>query len=520
MPEHPPSSQPARRGHRLGIPITVVLLVAGGIVVTRLQPELERNLKNWITAGILQLGLLLTLIWFLFLSRLRWRTRLITLGVLTLAALGGKQLVRVDGTSDGTGLPRLVWKWTPMRQLALPSGTSSSNSVTSMTDISDVPQFFGSHRTGVVTNARLQPEWNTTPPKERWRQPIGAGWSAFAVAGGRAFTQEQRGEMELVTCYDVVTGHLLWNHANKTRFYQWQGGEGPRATPTVHDGRVFAIGGTGLLNCLSADDGKSFWSKDVLAGKENLTWGVSASPLVFEETVVVVGAAHGGPTLLAFKTADGSPRWEAGTDRASYASPMLVTILGRPLVLSDNGTTLTGHDTKTGEIVFSHAWGSTKFPKAAQPVVIGEDLVFVSAGYGMGCMLLRFESAGDGKLKAIEQWKSLKLKTQFNSVAERNGFLYGLDDGRLACVEIASGQRRWKDGRFGSGQSLLVDDLIIVQGEEGDVVLASANPDEYRELGRIQNALSSKTWNHPVLAGRYLLVRNDREAVCYDLPVR
>jgi outer membrane protein assembly factor BamB len=188
------------------------------------------------------------------------------------------------------------------------------------------------------------------------------------------------------------------------------------------------------------------------------------------------------------------------------------------VILSFNAVALTVHEPATGAMQLSHRWGSDKTPKAAQPVVVGGDRVFVSAGYGMGCELLQIAAAADGKFSAESVWKNIRLKAQFNSVAMRGGFFYGLDDGFLACVEVATGTRRWKDGRYGSGQTLLVDDLIIVQAERGPVVLVAASPEAFRELGRIE-ALSSKTWNHPTLAGRYLLVRNDREAVCYELPV-
>jgi outer membrane protein assembly factor BamB len=157
-------------------------------------------------------------------------------------------------------------------------------------------------------------------------------------------------------------------------------------------------------------------------------------------------------------------------------------------------------------------------PKAAQPVVVSSNRVFVSAGYSMGCLLLEVGPDAQGTWAATEVWRSRSLKTQFNNVAVRDGHLYGLDDGFLACVDVATGKRVWKDGRFGSGQSLLINDLVLLQAETGFVALAEAKPDGFTELGRL-NALSAKTWNNPALAGPYLLVRNDQEAVCYLLPV-
>jgi outer membrane protein assembly factor BamB len=169
-------------------------------------------------------------------------------------------------------------------------------------------------------------------------------------------------------------------------------------------------------------------------------------------------------------------------------------------------------------MLLNHPWSETRIPKAAQPIVATGDRVFLSAGYGSGCVLLQIKAGADNQLVATQLWKNLHMKNQFNSIAARDGFFYGLDDGLLACVEIETGARKWKSGRYGSGQTLLVDDLVLVQTERGPVALAEARPDGFQELGRL-DALDGKTWNHPTLAGRYLLVRNDEEAACYELPV-
>ncbi len=254
----------------------------------------------------------------------------------------------------------------------------------------DVPQFFGPNRDGIVKNAKLDRDWKTAAPKQLWRQPIGAGWSAFAVVGGRAFTQEQRGESECVTCYDVLTGRLIWTHANAAHFNQWQSGDGPHATPSVYRGRVFAMGATGILNCLDADTGRNLWAHNVLAENNlpNLVWGVSVSPLVFDDMVIVTGGLTNGPSVLEYRQTDGKPLWHAGTDKASYASPILATFAGRRVVLSCNAASLTAHDPATGEILLDYPWTDDKWPKASQPVVLEGDRVFLSSGYGAGCMML------------------------------------------------------------------------------------------------------------------------------------
>ena len=523
------------------------VLVALAIAAVQWQPELERNLRAWATSALALLGTVLMLLWFLVTSRFAVRTRLIGLAFVILGGLALKWSVRVDGTLNGTGLPRWVWRGS-IPTAATPSTASAGNPVTTgrptntvaatatghpagqagpaaLPGLEDMPQFFGPDRTGALPVAGFSTDWTSQAPRELWRRPIGLGWSAFAVVGGRAWTQEQSGDDERVSCLDVATGRTLWSHSERTRFSEWQGGDGPRATPTIQGGRVYALGATGLLLCLEAADGKLVWKRPVLGenGLGNITWGTSASPLLVDDLVVVTGGRGSGAVLFAYRKTDGAPVWKAGSGDASYASPLLATLAGRRVILSNNAASLTAHDPGTGRLVFEHAWGGSKWPKASQPVVLPGDRVFVSAGYGMGCQIVQVTAAGAGSsgepgtLKAETSWKGLTMKTQFNSPALRQGFLYGLDDGLLACVDAGTGRRVWKDGRFGSGQTLIVGDVIVVQNENGTVHACAASPDRFRELGRIP-ALSSKTWNHPTVAGRYLLARNDREATCWELP--
>lgn len=525
--EDRPQETPPRRGHRLWIPIGIALLAAAGWIAAQRRPDLDRNILAFLQVLIVLLAFVLGLLWFAFLSRFRWRTRLITLALLAVAGFAATRLVRVDGTTDGRGLPKLAWKWTAPPTPVLPQPAPAPQAATPPVDapstppgVADVPQFFGPQRDGQIQGANLARDWTATPPTELWRQPIGAGWSAFAVVGSRAYTQEQRDTNECVTCYDLRSGRLLWLHAYPTRFEQWQAGVGPHATPTVHRDRVFAYGATGVLVCLDVATGERLWAREVLAENDlrNLEWGTSASPLVVDDLVIVTGGQSPGPTVLAYDRSTGEPRWKSGTDRASYASPRFATLAGRQVILSFNAATITAHDPASGRILLEHPWGLDKPPRAAQPVVLDGDRIFLTAGYGMGCELLQVGAAADGQITVTSVWKNIRMKAQFNSVAAREGHLYGLDDGLLACVTVAKGERRWKDGRYGSGQTLLVDDLLLVQAEQGDVALVEAKPYAFRELGRLP-ALSSKTWNHPTLAGRHLLVRNDREAVCYELPV-
>lgn len=518
-------STPLPRSHRFGIPVGIAVLAATVLVVLRMQAEMDSNMKNLWSIASVALAVLLTLVWFLFLSRFAIWARIVGLFLIAGLVAGIKNLTRVEGAVDGSGRPNIVWKWAPRHEVPALPDKAKNSTPQARTDIPDVPQFFGPNRDGVVHDARLDHDWAAHPPKLRWRQPSGLGWASFAVVGGRAFTLEQRGEDELVTCYDAPTGALVWSHVHpKTRFVEWQGGDGPRTTPTISNGKVYALGATGVLDCLNLNDGSLVWTRNVLEGQpKNLMWGKSSSPLVYGDKVVVTGGDYGkdghGGCVLAFNRDTGSPLWQSGDDNSSYASPILTTLAGIRVVLSSNANNLSAHDAATGRMLLKHPWGVPQWPRAAQPLVLPGDRVFLSAGYGNGCLMLKIQAGVDGMLTATELWSNKKMKMQFNSPHLLNGHIYGLDDGALACMNAETGERLWKDGRFGSGQSLLVDDAVLVQSEKGDVILAAAKPDAYQELGRIP-ALSSKTWNHPVVAGRYLLVRNDQEMACYELAVK
>jgi outer membrane protein assembly factor BamB len=508
--------------------LALAVLVIAGI---RFAEDMEGNFKNMYTVWTVMLTLVALVLWFTFLSALPWRTRWIGLGIgavlLGCLGMGMYYTVRMDGSVSGTGLPKLTWAWTAKLDAALPAlpaappDREAVRIDLSMVTPEDYPQFLGPEGRGVVKEAHLARDWSARPPVQLWRQPIGVGWSSFAVVGRYAVTQEQRGENELVVCYDVPTGRAQWAHANHVRFTEAQGGDGPRATPTVSEGRVYALGATGVLDCLDGATGKLVWSHDTLAENAlpNLYWAKSSSPLIVDDLVLVSGGDQAsGPSLLAYRKDNGEAVWRTGEDKASYASPMLATLAGKRQILMVNATSVTGHDPNDGRVLWKYDWPGD-WPKCSQPVVLHGDRVFVSAGYGAGCLLLQVKPGTDGRQEVAKLWGNLNMKTQFANIVSHDGFLYGLDDGTLVCLDPATGKRKWKDGRYGHGQVLLVGDVLLVQAEPGYVALVEANPGGYRELSRLP-ALASKTWNHPVLSGCYLLVRNDQEAACYKLPIR
>jgi outer membrane protein assembly factor BamB len=466
------------------------------------------------------------LFWLAFLSRIRrgWlvSASLIT-GLTVLVAL-----VRVDKLS-GNFVPSFTWRASKKVHHTLADAIPRTPSGMRETDLSapspdDYPQFLGPNRKATLPARSLARDWLTHPPRLIWKRPIGAGWSSFAVVGDYCFTQEQRGNRELVTCCNRHTGELCWSFTDPlvpAPFTSIIAGDGPRATPTVSDGRVFTMGGTGVLNCLDGATGQPIWSRDVLGelGAKNAVWGYSGSPLVWRDRVIVTGGGGAGPALIAYDTTTGERLWASGdaVNGDSYSSPTSAVLCGMEQILVLNDMRAAGHAPDDGRLLWSYDWQG-EGPKVSQPVALPGDRVFLSGGYGKGCVLLQLTDRAPGPLLVSEVWpRNRNLKTKFTNVVVRDAFAYGLDEGVLVCLDLDNGKRRWKEGRYGHGQVLLVGDLLLVQSEDGPVHLVDANPDEFRELTSFP-ALTERTWNNPVLVGRHLYVRNDREAACYELP--
>jgi outer membrane protein assembly factor BamB len=380
------------------------------------------------------------------------------------------------------------------------------------------PQFLGPTRSGVVAGVRLARDWTARAPKAIWRRDVGAGWSGFAIDRGLAVTQEQRGAREMVVAYDLASGTPLWSHGDAVRYDSVIAGDGPRATPAIAGRYVATLGSTGLLNVLDFRTGRRLWSKDIAADNDapNPEWGRSGSPLVLDGKVIVSAGGSGGRSLVAYDLRTGARVWSGGDDGVGYGSPIMLTLLGRRQIVMSNRDTLAGHDAETGALLWAQKW--VPQPTVAMPIRVSDDLVLGSTGYGIGSKLVKLAANEDGTITPSLAWETPRLKAKFTNPVLRDGFVYGLDDGVLVCMDVTNGERRWRAGRYGHGQTLLVDDLLVVTTEDGEVVLVEATPEAHRELGRF-TAFESKTWNPPALAGPYLLVRNDKEAALYELPL-
>ena len=515
-----------RRLKRVWMPIAILILGLGGFAALVMADALEPLQQAYIGMGIMLATPLLLVFWLLFLSGLRWRQRMLYLIVGSLGTVGLvfglSKVLRMDGSLGGSGIPRLRWIWTETPEASLADLKVESDKQIGVYPFkeTDSPQFLGRNRDGVAHGVRLARDWQAQPPKELWRKSIGLGWSSFAVAGDYAITQEQRENKELVVCYELKTGKVRWTHEHEVRLHDKQGGDGPRATPTLVEGRVYTLGGTGVLDCIDGATGKNLWTRDTLADHQltKLIWGQSCSPLIVEDKVIVTGGLKKRDCLLAYDRETGKPLWHVGDDEASYSSPALATFDGQKQILSVNAHSVSGHDPKDGKTLWTFAWPGD-MAKVSQPVPLPGNRIFLSAGYKVGCVLLQLTRGSDGQWAVETVWVGRnKMCTQFSNVVLAHDCAFGLDCRELACIDLATGERKWKGKTYQFGQVLLVGDLIVVQAEDGYVALVEANPDTFKELARLP-ALHDMTWNNPVLSGPYLLLRNNKEVVCYQVPV-
>ncbi|MBS0201776.1 MAG: PQQ-like beta-propeller repeat protein [Planctomycetes bacterium] len=498
--------------------------VHSGRLTLSMRPAVDLVTIAWTTLGLL-------VIWLFTASGLSPVTQVRCLLLFFLIELGWSWTATVD-RYGGDGRPLFAWRWqakddtvdttTPV-QATRPADPSVMAVDLRVRQIHDLPAFRGPHRDGLFHDVSLDPDWTRVPPQIVWQQPIGVGWSSYVMAGGYAVTQEQRGPDEAVVCYEVATGRECWEHRDQARFHEMMGGDGPRATPTLDEGDVYSLGATGLFHRLNGRDGRPVWTVNVIteANAPVSLFGLTGSPLIWDDTVIVNPGGKDA-SLVAYDKQTGQRRWAAGSSRTAYASPQAVRLCGRDQILAFNAEGLFAHAAEDGRILWSYPWVTPpEFNNVCQPVVWRDEsaaeTVFIASGYGKGCVLLEIECS-DEQFQVTPRWQNTSLKVKFSSVVEHNGYVYGLDENILVCVDLRTGQRKWKGGRYGYGQLIRVESHLLVLTEDGDVVLCEATPEQHRELARLP-VLNGRTWTHPALSGDTLLIRNDRDAACVKLPL-
>jgi len=521
-PDSPAVNEAVRRA-RWRVPAAVITLAGlahGGLWW---WADGDLSLLGGLAVVIWLLASLVMLTWFLFLSGTSRRVRLLTAATLGVAAIAFGLLFRWNGQA-GNFVPRFEFRFAPTAEQRALEYFDSDDSASIMLDLDrlevtadDWPRFGGSDGAQIVRGASIRRDWEQHPPIALWRHPIGPAWSSFAVVGDLAFTQEQRGDEEAVVCYHVESGRQVWIHTDPVRFEEAASGSGPRATPTINDSRLYALGATGILNCLDPLSGDVIWSVDVVEDAETdlIMYGMSGSPLVYEDAVIVYPSGDGG-AIAAYDRVTGEPKWSGGSYKQIYASPKFATIDGMPqtLVYSEQG--ISGHELGTARRLWLYEWTNVTGLNLAQPIVLPDESIFISSGYATGSARLKAFKQGDSW--AVEPiWvQPNRFKLKFNGGIYDDGFLYGLDEGILSCIDAEDGERMWKQGRYRYGQIIKVGGDLLIVAEDGEVALVEISPQGANEVASFQ-AIEGKTWNHPVLHRGRLLVRNAEEAACYDL---
>jgi outer membrane protein assembly factor BamB len=462
--------------------------------------------------------------WLLVTPTLRWPVRRVGSLFAILLALGYCTLLRFDG-ADGSFTPAVSWRWSPTaedrylhslpaHQAALPQGETPPR-----LRAGDWPGFRGPDRDGRLTGVRIATDWDKHPPQKLWRQPIGPGWSSFAVVGNWLYTQEQRGADEAVVCYDAATGEERWSHTDSARFDEAVAGPGPRATPTFHDGKLYALGARGNLNCLDAATGTLRWSNSVLADSGRAKppeWGFASSPLVVGGVVMVFAGGPDGKAVLGYHASSGKPTWSAGDGQHTYCSPHRTRPGGVEQVAIATEKGLIAFEPAGGKVLWQHDWPTGQQPRVAQPTPVGDaDLLLGTPQLGLRRIHVAREG---GKWSQRQVWETRAIKPYFNDLVVYQDHLYGFDGNFFTCVSLEDGKGRWRTRGYGSGQVLLLADqsLLLILSETGKVALVKASPERHEEVAHFQ-AIEGKTWNHPVVARGRLFVRNGEEAACYQL---
>ena len=395
------------------------------------------------------------------------------------------------------------------------------------------PQWRGPNRDGVSDEVGLLKEWSSDGPKVLWKVPLGEGFSGISVSHGRVYTMFSKGNDEFVVCLDATDGQEIWRFRSDKNYHEGQGGNGPRATPTIDGDLLFTISAHGKLYALNATSGQEIWSHDLQKkfGSKMPRWGFSTSPLIEGELLLVEVGGKGKKSIVAFNKNSGDVIWSSHKDKLGYSSPIAITVKGVRQIICFTGTKLVSLSPTDGTIYWQYPWKTGYDVNAATPVFIPPDKVFISSGYDKGAAVLQMRvfvspdddraateqiSADQGIVRIKEIWKNRKMKNQFASSVLHENYLYGFDNSILKCIEADTGEEQWKTRGFGKGTVILADGHLIILSDRGKLGLAEATPAGYIKKATAK-VLSGLCWTVPTLANGKLYARNEEEMICIDM---
>ena len=379
---------------------------------------------------------------------------------------------------------------------------------------SDWPQWLGPDRNGRSVESGLLKSWPAGGPKEVWRVEGGEGFSGMTISGKRAFTMVARGDSEFAIAMDATTGKELWRFRTDANFQEHQGGNGPRSTPAVVDGRLFALSAQGKFYALDAETGQPIWQHDFVQelGGRMPRWGFCSSPMI-EEDLVLAEPGGRGHAVAAFRQDDGHLVWASQSDKASYSSPTVLETNGVRQAVFFTAEGPLAVAPATGQLLWRYPWQTPHDVNAATPFLVPPDGLFISSGYDRGAALLKLRPGGGG---ADLVWEDRTMKNHMATSVLLNGHIYGFDNGTLKCIVAANGKQLWQHRGLGKGTLILADGQLLILSERGELVIADASPTAYLEKGRLQ-LLGQPCWTAPSLAGGLLYVRDEKQIVCIDL---
>jgi len=415
----------------------------------------------------------------------------------------------------------------PAPTAAVPSPSPSASVAASPGETAAAPapsrnywtNFRGPKRDGKYEEGTVSTSWPSNGLPVLWKQPVGVGHASFVVADGKAYTIEQRRSQEVVAAYDINNGREIWTQKWNAEFND-STGDGPRATPTWDQGRIYALGATGELRCLDANSGAVIWGKNILSDNQakNLPWAMAASPLIVDDKVIVLPGGANGKSVAAYNKMTGAPVWKVLDDPQAYVSPMLVELAGRRQIVVVSSFRVLGLAPENGALLWSYKWDTDMGINVSQPIMVDRNRFFISSGYGKGAALVEVKGSGNS-FTVSTIWENKNMKNKFNSSVLHDGYVYGLDEGILVCLDVNTGERKWKEGRYGYGQVILTGNHLIVSSDQGEVALVKASPDKYTEVTRF-SAVQGQMWNYPAIANGRLLVRNSTEMAAYDISAK
>lgn len=382
--------------------------------------------------------------------------------------------------------------------------------------------FRGTNGDGVYKNESILTDWPEEGPPVLWRKLIGGGHSSFAISGNLAFTIEQQENNEVVFAFSTQTGRAQWSFEYSAKFEEYFGGIGPRSTPAWDEGRLYSLGAKGHLHCLDANTGKLIWAKNLMTENkaEIPYWGVSASPFIYKNTVILTPGGENDDAIVALDKESGKKVWSALNGVQTYSTPVLLELLGKEQLLVSLKDKVVAINPNDGTLLWSHPWKIfMNNNNIAQPTRLADDVVLISAGYGTGAEAFQIVSK-DNDMSTESLWKSKSLKTKFSSPVLWKGHLYGLNDNRLVCLDAKNGSLKWRGDKFGYGQIIAASGHLIVLGDDGDLALVEMNPDQFVQKAKFKALKGGRTWNYPALSQGLLFVRNSYEMACYDLRVK